>query len=168
MPTFGKLTDGAGASASTANKTAVSTATPSASGVVVAGHMRMWIASGSTTTAMVIYADSGGSPAALLAQSDALTLSNTSEAQVDYTFSGSNQIAIVNGTAYWIGVSWQANTGGVNVSRDSTAAGRLETGAYLPNPFGTPTSLSGPIDAFIDFVLPSSPLAYVSQYSSYH
>lgn len=168
MPSFGKLTDGAGSSASTANKAAVSSATAPESGVVVAGHMRMWIASGSTTTAMVIYADSSGVPGALLATSDTLTLSNTSEQQVDYTFSGAQQIAIVIGVLYWIGVSWQAAAGSINVSRDSTAASRYESGSYLPNPFGTPTSLSGPIDAFIDYVVPSTPLARVSQYSSFH
>src|SRR6476469_7284503 len=139
MPSFGKFTDGAGSSASTANKAAVSSASPSSDGIVTAGHMRMWIASGSTTTAMVIYADSSGVPGALLATSDTLTLSNTSEQQVDYTFSGSQQIAVTNGTPYWIGVSWQAAAGSINVSRDSTAGGRYESGSYLPNPFGTPT-----------------------------
>ena len=150
---FGKTFDGASSSASSADKTAVSSASPSSNGTVTAGHARVWLSSaGSTTVNCVIYADSSGAPGALLATSDSVTLSATTEAQVDFTFSGANQISVVSGTTYWIGVSWQdPGTPSLNLSRDSTTGGRQESASYLPNPFGTPTALTGPIDVFIDY-----------------
>lgn len=156
--TFGKTFDGASSSASSADKTAVSSAAPSTDGVVTQGHARVWLsATGSTTVNCVIYADSAGAPGALLATSDSVTLTATTEAQVDFTFSGANQINITASTTYWIGASWQdPGTPSVNLSRDSTASGRQESASYLPNPFGTPTALTGPVDVFITYELPST------------
>jgi hypothetical protein len=118
----------------------------------------VWLsATGSTTVNCVIYADSTGAPGALLATSDSVTLTATTEAQVDFTFSGANQISVASGTTYWIGASWQdPGTPSVNLSRDATASGRQEASAYLPNPFGTATVLSGPVDVFITYALPDS------------
>lgn len=158
MTTLGKITDGTGSSASSSNKAAVSSFTASASGTVTAGHARAWLsASGTCTTRVVIYADSSGAPGALLAQSDVITLTITAEAQTDYVFSGANQIAITNGTAYWVGLSWQTpSAGSLNLSRDSTASSRQESNNYLPNPFGSPTAQSGPVDVFVDFTSTTS------------
>jgi len=158
MPTFGKTFDGASFSASSTDKTAVSSAAPASSGTVVQGSARVWLsATGSTTVNCVIYANSSGAPGALLATSDSVTLTATTEAQVDFTFSGANQVPVGSGTTYWIGVSWQdPGTPSVNVSRDGTASSRQENATYLPNPFGTPTALSGPIDVFITYALPSA------------
>lgn len=158
MPTFGKTFDGATFSGSSANKTAVSAAVPASSGTVTQGSARVWLsATGSTTVNCVIYADSSGAPGALLATSDSVTLTAVAEAQVDFAFSGGNQIGVAAGTTYWIGASWQdPGTPSLNLSRDSTAAGRQEASAYLPNPFGTPTALTGPVDVFITYNLPGS------------
>jgi hypothetical protein len=156
--TFGKTFDGASSSASSADKTSVSSAAPASSGTVTQGSARVWLsATGSTTVNCVIYANSGGAPGALLATSNSVTLTATAEAQVDFTFSGANQIAIASGTTYWIGVSWQdPGTPSLNLSRDATASGRQEASAYLPNPFGTPTALTGPVDVFITYELPGT------------
>lgn len=158
MATFGKTFDGASFSASSADKTAVSSATPTSSGTVIQGSARVWLsATGTTTVNCVIYADSTGLPGALLATSDSVTLTATAEAQVDFSFSGANQISVASGTPYWIGVSWQdPGTPSVNLSRDATASSRQESAAYLPNPFGTPTALSGPVDVFITYTLPDT------------
>lgn len=111
---------------------------------------------------MAIYADSAGAPGALLAESDALTLTATTEAERTFTFSGVNQISVTSGTPYWIAVAWNdPGTPSVTVSRDGTATSRREqtvsSWPTLPNPYGAPTaSNTGPIDAYITYVEPTS------------
>ena len=159
MPDFGKTFAGSSSTASTTNKTAVSSAVPASSGTVTQGHARAWLDSaGSTTINAVIYADSAGAPGSLLATSDSATLTSTTTGnQVDFTFSGANQISVGSGTTYWVGISWQdPGTPSVTYGRDTTASGRQESASYLPDPFGTPTALAGPIDVWITYVLPDS------------
>jgi hypothetical protein len=149
---LGKTTDGASSSASSADKTAVSKFTAAANGTLTAGHARVWLsATGSATVKCVVYADSAGSPGARLASSNAVTVTNTTEALKDFTFSGADQIAIASGTSYWIGVAWaDPGTVSLNISRDGTASGRQEASSYAPASFGTPTALTGPIDVYVD------------------
>lgn len=161
MATFGKTTDGTGASTSTSSRVFCSTATPASSGTVTGGAARISLsASGSVAARMAIYSDSSGSPGALLASSDLLTVTATSEAEHVFTFSAGNQISITAGTPYWIGVGWAApgNPPGMTVSRDGTAGGRYEqtisSWPTLPNPFGTPVANNtGPIDAYITYTV---------------
>lgn len=159
MATFGKTTDGSTNSASSATRVWVSTATPSETGTVTTGHARIWLsASGSASTKFVIYADSSGSPGALLAESDVLSVTATTEGERSFTFSGANTIQVVSGTPYWIGVAWEdPGTPSLTVSRDGTAGGRYEqsfTWPTLPNPYGTPTANNtGPIDAYVTFTV---------------
>lgn len=150
--TLGKTTDGSGSSASSSNKTAVSKHTADGSGKLISGGARLWLNAGSTVAKLVVYADSSDAPGAKLAESDEVTISNTTEAVIDFVFSGLNQADIVSGTAYWIGPSWaDPGTDSVSASRDSTAAGRQEVNVYAPDPFGTPTPQSGPIDAWVEY-----------------
>jgi hypothetical protein len=158
VATFGKTTDGGSASSSSAPRVWVSTATPGSTGTVTGGTARISLdAAGSTNTKMAIYADSSGSPGALLATSDVLVLTATAEADQVFTFSGGNQITITSGTAYWIGVAWDdPGAPSVVVSRDATATSRYEqtatSGPTLPNPYGSPTANNtGPIDAYITY-----------------
>lgn len=153
---LGKDTDGTQASASSGNKTAVSRFTADASGVLDVGHARLSLTGGSTTTKLFVYADSSSLPGALLAASDEVTISNTTEAVIDFPFTGANRIDIVNGTAYHLGPGWaDPGTPSLNISRDATAAMRQEAASYGPNPFGTPTAQSGPIDAWVEYVEPT-------------
>jgi hypothetical protein len=149
---FGKTTDGASSSASSADKTAVSKFTATASGTLTAGHARVWMATaGSATVKCVVYANTGGAPGARLAVSDPITVTSTTEAVRDFTFSGSDQIAIASGTDYWLGVAWaDPGTPSLTISRDATAGGRQEAASYAPSTFGTPTALTGPIDVYVD------------------
>jgi len=152
MATFGQTGDQAGSSASSADKTSVSQASPSESGTVYAGRMRLWMTSGSTTARMVIYSYSSGAPGTKLASSDPLTVSNTTEQEIEFTFSGADMIGVTAGVEYFIGVTWQdPGTPSINISRDSTAGGRQENSSYNVSPFGSPTVLTGPIDAYILF-----------------
>jgi hypothetical protein len=147
----GQDTDGASSSAST-DKTSVSTFTAAASGTLTGGHARAWLsATGTATTKVVVYSDSSGAPGTRLASSNPVTITQTSEALVDYTFSGADQIAITSGTVYWVGLAWvDPGTVSLNISRDATASGRQETSTYAPTTFGTPTALTGPIDVYVD------------------
>lgn len=117
----------------------------------------MWRDSGSAPVKMVIYADSTGNPGALLAVSDEISLIATAEGDVNFTFSGANQISVVGSTPYWIGYHNGTLTGGsfVSISSDSTASGhRNDTDTYsdgTSDPYGTPTATSGIIDAYITY-----------------
>lgn len=156
VPTLGKTDDGSSSSTSSANRTQVSPATPGSSGKVVSGGARIWMdTAGSTNTKLVIYADSAGAPGAKLAESDVVNISSTTESEVAYTFSGGNQIDVVSGTPYWVGVAFQdPGTPAVRYSRDGTASGRLENTAYAPDPYGSGTPGTGTIDAYITYNLP--------------
>jgi hypothetical protein len=155
---LGKTTDGTGESSSTANKTIVSKFTATTSGNVTAGHARMRVDSGTASVQMVVYADSAGAPGALLALSTAVTLSNATEALIDFVFPTGQQAAIASGTDYWIGHTWaDPGTNSVFWSRDATAGQAQQNSLQAANPFGTPgTTLSGPIDAYIDVTTTTS------------
>lgn len=169
MPTFGKTTDGTGTVASNAVKATVSLATPGETGTVQTGAARLWLAAGVPSPGcecrLVIYADSSGVPAALLAMSDVFTLPETAttEAEHAFTFSGANMITVTVGTPYQIGVAWNKPNvaSGFIVSRDGTPNGRSETADVWtwptpPNPFGTVgASVTGVIDVYITYLVPS-------------
>lgn len=158
MASFGKSTTGSNTNTSSGNKAVVSPATPASSGTVTAGHFRINIDSGSGNVDLVIYADSSGAPGALLATSDAVSVTNTTMAWVDFTFSGANQISVVSGTQYWVGASWaDPGTPTFTYERDNTASQRDEQTTHDPNPFGTPSLTSGgPIAVYIDYTTASN------------
>ena len=157
---LGKSIDGAGSTVSSADKVIASSAVAPASGTLSTGHFRAWLSSSGTTTAkLLVYANSGTAPGALLATSDQITITSTTPDSVrDFTFSGANQIDIVGGTTYWVGVTWDdPGTPSITYSRDETSGRRLErsdiTYGTPPNPFGTATgTFTGPIDAWCDVV----------------
>lgn len=152
LTSLGKTSDGASATSSSADKTAVSSAVASASGTLTAGHARAWLsATGSAVTKCVVYANSAGAPGTRLATSNPVTITQTAEAVVDYTFTGADAITITSGTTYWVGLAWQdPGTPSLNLSRDGTASGRQEVSSYAPTPFGTPTAQAGPIDVYVE------------------
>jgi len=150
VATFGKLTNGSSSTSSSSDKCVVSAATPATSGTITAASARLWMSSGSTAVRFVIYSDTGGVPDVLLGQSTAVTLSVTTETQIDFTLP--TGVDVVQGTQYWIGVSWaDPGSPSINISRDGAAGGRYETNTLLPSPFGTPTAQSGPIDVFATY-----------------
>jgi hypothetical protein len=150
--TVGQTANNAASSSSSSDKTVLSKFTAGATGTLSAGHARLSIsATGSASSALVVYADSAGVPGARLAQSGLVTVTSTTETLVNYTFTGADRIAVTNGTAYWIGPSWQ-DPGTINVvySRNSTATQVQAVNAFAPATFGTGTASSGPVDAYID------------------
>jgi len=158
MPTFGQTGDQAGFSTSSIAKTAVSLATPTASGTVDSANARIWMDYGWTNVKFCIYANTGGEPGAKLAESDEFRVENTIEEAVGFVFSGANRINVTTGTSYWIGPAWDdPGESSISYSRNTTASGRRETSSYAPGLFGTPTVLSGPLDAFVTFLIPAPP-----------
>lgn len=164
MATFGKLTDGTLSTSTVADNRWVSRHSPSSSGAVTSLTHRMHLSGAGTCNFRgVIYADNAGEPGALLAVTDNGSFSNTSEAEVTANFSGANQITVSAGTQYWIGVHWEAPSGGVSVvlSRDGTSGlrrtGDGDTWADgTASTFGTATSLSGPIDCYVTYQVGSA------------
>jgi hypothetical protein len=163
--TVGKTSAGSTSSPSSTDKLAVSqfTASSGNSGTLTSGGAHVWLsAAGSSATRMVVYADSSGAPGTKLAESAEVTITQTSDVEVGYTFSGGNQITITDSVTYWIGVYWQdPGTPSINIGRDATILstatppGRYEqSGAGVtyptaPSPFGTGTAQSGPIAAYV-------------------
>ncbi|KKN71733.1 hypothetical protein LCGC14_0417990 [marine sediment metagenome] len=157
--TFGKTTDGSGSSNSSTDKLAVSSATPTSNGTAETLTARISITgAGSTDVRGVIYADDGGEPGELLAVTGDETVNNNSEEAITFTFTGSNRIDIVSGVSYWIGLHWEdPGAESLTISRAATSDLRREvTDTFSdgsPDPFGTPSSLSGPMDVFVTFTI---------------
>jgi hypothetical protein len=149
----GKTSNGASSSPSTGDKTVVSKVTSPVTGVVTAGHARIWVDSGTAPVEMCVYLDNNGNPGSRIALSNALTISNTTESLRDFTFSTTQRPTITQGTDYWIGFTW-ADPGANSVlwSRDAVSGGCRQANLHAPSSFGTPSVLSGPIDAYIDVV----------------
>lgn len=168
MATFGKLTNGTSSTASSADGKVVSAATPSSTGTVTGATTRMWLDSaGTCNVRAVIYSDVAGSltsASTLLAVSDDTSFTNTTEAEVNFTFSGANQITVTSGQQYWIGFHAQdPGTPAWNISRDATADGRKVNGDDVwtggsATPWGAGiTSLSGPIDIYVTYSTAAGP-----------
>jgi hypothetical protein len=150
--TLGQTADSATSSSSTSNKTVVSKFTAGTTGTLSAGHARLSLsATGSAQACLAVYADAAGVPGALLAQSSLVSVTATTEAVVNFAFTGTGRITITSGTSYWIGPSWQ-DPGTINVvySRAATAAQAQAVNTFAPTAFGTGTAQAGPIDAYVD------------------
>jgi hypothetical protein len=148
---IGNTANGTGASTSTANKTVVSKFTAGSGGTLDAGHARLWVDTGTASIELVVYADSSGVPGALLAKSNTVAVSNTAEADKTFAFSGTQRIALVSGTTYWIGFTWaDPGTNTISWSRGTTTSQAQQNALHAASAFGTPgTALSGPIDAYV-------------------
>lgn len=164
MPTFGKDTDGSGASTSTADKIAVSSASPAETGKVVGASAAMAF-SAATNTRFGIYADSAGSPGALLAQADIVQYSGGQiTAPVgpwrDFVFSGAEQITVTAGVTYWIGPAWEGGTS-TTFGRDGTASLRREGSLSVWPTLTSPTwaaAQTGPVAAYVTYLVPAGPV----------
>lgn len=168
--TFGNVADGGtDVTSSSTTKISISSASPpSSTGTLQTGHAHVWVDGSSSNTRLVVYADNGSNaPGTLLAVSDEVVVSGTTEAQRDYTFSGAAQIAIVSGTTYWLGIMWSDpgtpnvvhSRGGVTNSRWERSASAAPTWTYpnAPDPFGTLEGpFTGPTEVWVDYLVPGS------------
>lgn len=156
MPAFGDFNAETSLSSSTSSAKVASRATPDFAGTVTSLTCLLKMLSGTTTAAAVIYADSAGSPGSLLAVSDTQTISGSTLTPYAFTFSGANQISLVAGTPYWIGVWWDtpSGSGTIEWGRGSTASKidkASDTSGGPASTFGTVSALSGPLGAYVTY-----------------
>lgn len=155
--TFGETSDGASETCSSTARKKVSSASPSSNGTVDSLTVRFRVNStGTTTVNGIIYADSGGSPGALLATTASTSVSSTVESAVTMSFVGANQIAVTGGTTYWIGfIADDPGSPSHCISRAASGTDSVtNTDTYADgpsNPFGTPSTEAGPIDAYVTY-----------------
>lgn len=164
-PTFGKLTDGASSSNSTNERKTVSRATPATSGTVTSATFRIWLGgTESANASAVIYSDSSDAPSALLAVGDTVAFTNTAEDAITSNFTGVNAISVVAGTQYWVGYRTGDNGSvAVHQSRDGTGGQQCRDNDTFSDgaedPFGSCSQADGPIDAYVTYVEPATPVA---------
>lgn len=132
----------------------VSPMTADQDGELDTGHIRLWVSASTQKVRMVVYSDNAGVPDALLATSDEVTISNTSEAEIDFTFSGLDRIIMTNGTTYHIGFHNESNSNTLFVSYDAVTSNGNHTNSDTyaggaTNPFGAPTTATGLLDAYV-------------------
>lgn len=156
MATFGQTSNNANTQTFSADRIYLSTATPATSGTVTAGKGRNWVsAAASPGCRIVIYSDSGGSPDTLLATSDEVIISNTTEQENTFAFSGAEQISIVGGTPYWFGFMFDdPGTPNMVMSRANNANvvhfGSV-TYPSAPSTFTSSGTASGAHDVYIEY-----------------
>lgn len=160
MAEFGQNANNTSVQTFSGDRIYASQGTPASSGVITEGHGRVWVSAAASPGArIVLYSDNAGEPDALLATSDETVVSNTSEQIVDFPFSGAQQVNIVSGTPYWIGVAFDdPGTPNFTISRANTASlTRFKGIVYptMPDPFASDGSSSGKLDLWITYT-PSS------------
>lgn len=121
--TCGQTSNNASSQNNSSDRKVLSACTPASSGTVISGVARVNLdAAGSSVAHLVIYSDNAGEPDALLAVSDDLAITNTTEEAITFTFTGVNQISVVNGTQYWEGIHYtDPGVPSMQVSRANTA-----------------------------------------------
>jgi hypothetical protein len=156
--TFGDQTGYVDQTGSTESRIRVSSATSGDDGAALELAILCDLsAAGSCQIKGVIYADSAGTPGALLAVSDERTVTNAGTmAWITCPFSGANQVAIASGTSYWIGVahpdpgaiSLRLARGAVSNATKQNADASYADGPL--NPYGAVTSQAlGPIACYV-------------------
>lgn len=156
MATFGSTTAFSSSSSSSVDRRVASPATPATSGIVLSIFYRCRLdATGSCRSKGLIYSDNAGSPDQLLAITDEVTFTNTTNEWIQGRFTGINNIKITSGTQYWIGFI-QEDPGVPNVVRiQSTGtvnAQASDTDTYATGPttpWGVPTLLTGPLSVYV-------------------
>src|SRR3990167_1846810 len=148
MATFGKTTDGSSMITGIGAAKFVSTASPSSSGIATKLTARLDLsAAGSVPAKGVIYSDNAGSPDALLATSDEVTVTNTTEQAIDLPFTGTN---------HWIGIHWSSfPSHNYGISMDSTSSGnKTNNDTYSDgpsDPFGARNTGTGILDCYVTY-----------------
>lgn len=156
--TFGVTTDSGSQQAFSGDRMYLSTASPSSSGTVVSATCRSSISvAGSYPAKIVVYADNGGTPdgGALLAETDQMTISNTTEQENTAVFSGANLIAVTSGTPYWFGLFFDdPGVPNAQISRlNNVGVVHFLSTVYptAPSPFTSGGTANGPHDCYITY-----------------
>lgn len=126
----------------------------SASGAITA--VNLYVAGNATDANPVrgeVYADSAGAPGALVATGAAVTV-NAGQA-AGWISSAVSSASIVNGSSYWFGFMPGGGPNGCSFYKDTVAgASRYVSGVTYPtapDPFGSPSTFTDQLSAYIDF-----------------
>lgn len=156
MAIFGQIGDGSSTGTSSAdanlvNRSSEGTSSPGTNGILTSIRARLWLDSAGSSLAQAALWNSVGR---LLATSDEITITNISEQELIFAFSGANAILLYAGTSYAYGVMWK-DPGLQNMtwSRQNTSSTSLKNNvAYVTgtpqNPLGAGT-VSGPVDMYV-------------------
>jgi len=156
MAEFGQNADNTNVQTFSGDRMYASQGTPASSGTITQGSGRVWVSGASSPGArIVLYSDSAGEPNTLLATSDETIVNNTTEQVMNFPFSGVNQVSVVAGTPYWIGVAFDdPGTPNFTISRaNSTNLTRFKAITYptMPSPFASDGSSNGKLDLWITY-----------------
>jgi len=158
IQTFGQTGDGSNtgtssADANLANRSTEANSSPASNGTLVSVQARLWLSAAGSSLAQAALWDSSGN---LLATSGEITITNTTEQELTFTFTGGNAISLTAGTGYTYGVMWKdPGTQNITWSRQATASTSLKNNvAYVTgspqNPIGSST-VSGPVDMYVKY-----------------
>lgn len=156
MATFGQTGDGpntstSSADANLANRSSEANSSPASNGTLVSVQARVWLSATGSSVAHAAIWNSSGVP---LAIGDEITITNTTEQELTFPFSGANLISLTGGTGYTYGIMWKdPGTPSVTWSRQTTASTSFKNNvAYstgtAQNPLGSGT-VSGPVDMYV-------------------
>lgn len=171
MATFGNTGDNSSFNTVTGDRIFLAAAHVSVGGTIRSLSARMWLASASTQSMRgVLYSDVSGAPGTLLATTDDVAFTNTSESEVTANFTGLNQINVVAGTDYWLGIHFSAGSPNVLLSRNNVTNATRLSSSVVSFSGGTPstvttTTSAGPVDMYITYDTDSVTTSYTTQYS---
>lgn len=157
--TCGETGNNSSSQNNSSDRKVLSSCSPVSSGTLTSGVARVNLdAAGSSASKLVIYSSTLGEPDALLATSDEVTITNTTEEAISYTFSGAEQIAITSGTTYWVGIHYtDPGVPSVQVSRANTA-NLLRSGSDTysngpANPCSCAVASNGAADIYFEYTV---------------
>lgn len=151
MATFGFTNDSAGSQNLGSGRKVLSLlSSGSVSGTLDSVIARVWKTDGTMIAKAIIYADSAGSPGALLATSDELSVALGTETEKHFVFSGAERISLSSSTSYWVGLHLGHASGNATMSVGATANAlkwAVDTYSDGPaDPCGAVNNLTGPLD----------------------
>ena len=167
---LGSTSDNTSVQTNSTDRKYVSGVVPSSSGRVATGVARVFLSAAGTSNArLVIYKGASIDTSTLIATSDQVAITNTTEAAISFTFSGLQRAYLTSGQQYYIGIHFsdpgtpnftisRANTIGTVFSNSDTYSDGAS--AVFAGEQATTTS-NGPLDIYVtydDTILPTDPM----------
>jgi hypothetical protein len=154
--TFGQTGNGSNSSTSSGDSELVNRHTepnssPASSGVLTSIKARLHVTVESTEVIGIVYDSSGN----LIATSDEVIISNTSEEEITLPFSGAQQVSLTGGASYSYGIMWDdPGTGSIVWSRQSVSSTSIKNNTTFPNapnPLVATGTVAGPVDIYVTY-----------------
>lgn len=157
MATLGKTTNGTFTTSASADGIYLSSAIATVTETLDSGSIRVSLSSaGSSLAKLVVYSNLSFVPTNLLAESDEVTITNTTEQEIAFTFSGLNRITITDGVRYYFGIFFQdPGTPDMVMSRGNSLVGVFSMSTpypTAPSVFSGTSNFGGPYDCYLTTV----------------